>query len=184
MIAFIDDHRKAYGVEPICRVLPIAPSTYFERVAQRRDPTRLSVRAQQDVALKPEIARVFAENFAVYGVRKVWRQMMREGFPVARCTVARLMRDMGLAGVIRGKPVRTTISDRAAPCPLDHVNRKFYAPAPNMLWVSDFTPAFAGAGSTSRALSGVRLRRLCHRYLRQADRRLAGQQDGACRLRT
>ncbi|WP_416463717.1 IS3 family transposase [Sphingomonas sp. VDB2] len=139
MIAFIDDHRDAYGVEPICRVLPIAPSTYHERVAQRQDPTRLSARARQDAALKPEVARVFAENFAVYGVRKVWRQMVREGFPVARCTVARLLREMGLAGVIRGKPVRTTISDKAAPCPLDHVNRRFYAPAPNMLWVSDFT---------------------------------------------
>ena len=139
MIAFIDDHRDAYGVEPICRVLPIAPSTYHERVAQKRDPTRLSARARQDTVLKPEIARVFAENFAVYGVRKVWRQMMREGFPIARCSVARLMREMGLAGVIRGKPVRTTISDKAAPCPLDHVNRQFYAPAPNMLWVSDFT---------------------------------------------
>ena len=146
MIAFIDDHRDAYGVKPICRVLPIAPSTYHERVAQRQDPTRLSARARQDVALKPEIARVFAENFAVYGVRKVWRQMMREGFPVARCTVARLMRDMGLAGVIRGKPVRTTISDKAAPCPLDHVNRRFYAPAPNMLWVSDFTYVATWAG--------------------------------------
>ncbi|WP_167713197.1 IS3 family transposase [Sphingomonas trueperi] len=146
MIAFIDDHRDAYGVEPICRVLPIAPSTYHERVAQRQDPTRLSARAQRDAALKPEIARVFAENFAVYGVRKVWRQMMREGFQVARCTVARLMREMGLAGVIRGKPVRTTISDRAAPCPLDHVNRKFYAPAPNMLWVSDFTYVATWAG--------------------------------------
>lgn len=146
MIAFIDDHRDAYGVEPICRVLPIAPSTYHERVAQRQDPTRLSARAQRDVALKPEIARVFAENFAVYGVRKVWRQMMREGFPVARCTVARLMREMGLAGVIRGKPVRTTLSDKAAPCPLDHVNRRFYAPAPNMLWVSDFTYVATWAG--------------------------------------
>ena len=125
MIAFIDDNRDVYGVEPICRVLPIAPSTYHERVAQRQDPARLSARARQDVALKPEIARVFAENFAVYGVRKVWRQMMREGFAVARCTVERLMRDMGLAGVIRGKPVRTTISDKAAPCPLDHVNRQF-----------------------------------------------------------
>ena len=82
MIAFIDDHRDAYGVEPICRVLPIAPSTYHERAAQRRDPTRLSARARQDTVLKPEIARVFAENFAVYGVRKVWRQMMREGFPI------------------------------------------------------------------------------------------------------
>ena len=139
MITFIDDHRDAYGVEPICRVLPIAPSTYHKRVAQRQDPTRLSARAQRDVALKPEIARVFAENFAVYGVRKVWRQMMREGFPVVRCRVTRLMREVGLAGVIRGKPVRTTISDKAAPCPLDHVNRRFYTPAPNMLWVSDFT---------------------------------------------
>ncbi|MBB5986674.1 transposase InsO family protein [Sphingobium sp. B1D3A] len=146
MIAFIDDHRDAYGVEPICRVLPIAPSTYHERVAKRQDPTHLSARAQRDVALKPEVARVFAENFAVYGVRKVWRQMMREGFPVARCTVARLLREMGLAGVIRGKPVRTTISDKAAPCPLDHVNRRFYAPAPNMLWVSDFTYVATWAG--------------------------------------
>ncbi|MEJ7933999.1 IS3 family transposase [Sphingobium sp. AN558] len=146
MIAFIDDHRDAYGVEPICRVLPIAPSTYHERVAQRQDPTRLSARARQDAALKPEIARVFAENFAVYGVRKVWRQMMREGVSVARCTVARLMREMGLAGVIRSKPVRTTISDKAAPCPLDHVNRRFYAPAPNMLWVSDFTYVATWAG--------------------------------------
>jgi hypothetical protein len=175
MIAFIDDHRDAYGVEPICRVLPIAPSTYHERVAQRQDPTRLSARAQRDVALKPEVARVFAENFAVYGVRKVWRQMVREGFPVARCTVQRLMREMGLAGVIRGKPVRTTISDKAAPCPLDHVNRRFYAPAPNMLWVVRL--------HLRRDLGGVRLRRLRHRHLRQADRRLASQQDGACQLR-
>lgn len=139
MTAFIDDHRGTYGVEPICRVLPIAPSTYHERVAQRRDPTRLSPRARRDQALKPEISRVFAENFGVYGVRKVWHQMKREGFDVARCTVERLMRDLGLQGVIRGKPVRTTISDMAAPCPLDHVNRQFHAPAPNMLWVSDCT---------------------------------------------
>ncbi len=111
---------------------------------------RLSARVQRDQVLKPEVARVFAENSAVYGVRKVWRQMVREGFPVVRCTIERLMRDMGLQGVIWGKPVRTTMSDKAAPCPLDQVNRRFYAPAPNMLWVSDFTPAFAGAGSTSR----------------------------------
>ena len=91
------------------------------------------------MALRPEIARVFAENFEVYGVRKVWRQLQRERFDVARCTVARLMRGMGLQGVIRGKPVRTTISDKAAPCPLDHVNRQFHAPRPNALWVSDFT---------------------------------------------
>ncbi len=139
MIAFIDDHREAYGVEPICRVLPIAPSTYRDHLASRRDPSRLSARAQRDLALKPEVARVFAENFEVYGVRKVWRQMTREGFTVARCTVERLMKGLGLQGVIRGKPVRTTVSDKAAPCPLDHVNRQFGAAAPNRLWVSDFT---------------------------------------------
>jgi putative transposase len=139
MIAFIDDHREVHGVEPICKVLPIAPSTYHAHVAKRTDPERLSARAKRDMALKPEIARVFAENFEVYGVRKVWRQLQRESFDVARCTVERLMRGMGLQGVIRGKPVRTTISDKAAPCPLDHVNRQFHAPRPNALWVSDFT---------------------------------------------
>ena len=139
MIAFVDDHREAYGVEPICRVLPIAPSTYRDHLASRRDPSRLSARAQRDLALKPEVARVFVENFEVYGVRKVWRQMTREGFTVARCTVERLMKGLGLQGVIRGKPVRTTVSDKAAPCPLDHVNRQFGAAAPNRLWVSDFT---------------------------------------------
>jgi putative transposase len=139
MIAFIDDHRGVYGVEPICRVLPIAPSTYHAHVAKRADPEKLSARAKRDTALQPEIARVFAENFEVYGVRKVWRQMVRERFDVARCTVERLMRRMGLAGVIRGRPVRTTVQDKAAPCPLDHVNRVFHAPAPNVLWVSDFT---------------------------------------------
>jgi len=146
MSAFIDEHREAYGVEPICKVLPIAPSTYHERVAQRQDPARLSGRARRDAALKPEIVRVFAENFGVYGVRKVWRQMKREGFEVARCTVERLMRDLGLQGVIRGKPVRTTVSDKATPCPLDHVNRQFHALAPNMLWVSDFTYVATWAG--------------------------------------
>lgn len=146
MTAFIDEHRAEHGVEPICRVLPIAPSTYHERVAQRRAPERLSVRARRDQDLKPEVMRVFAENFGVYGVRKVWRQMNREGFAVAGCTIARLMRDLGLQGVIRGKPVRTTISNKAAPCPLDHVNRQFHAPAPNMLWVSDFTYVATWAG--------------------------------------
>jgi len=139
MIAFIDDHRGAYGVEPICKVLPVAPSTYHAHAARRRDPGKLSRRARRDLALKPEIARVFAENFEVYGVRKVWRQLGREGMSVARCTVERLMRSMGLQGVVRGKPVRTTISDKAAPCPQDRVNRRFHAPAPNVLWLSDFT---------------------------------------------
>ena len=146
MIAFIDEHRDAYGVEPICRVLPIAPSTYHERLAKRRDPALQSARVRRDEELKPEVLRVFAENFGVYGVRKVWRQMKREGFDVARCTVQRLMRDLGLQGVIRGKPVRTTIADKAAPCPLDQVNRQFHAPAPNMLWVSDFTYVATWAG--------------------------------------
>jgi putative transposase len=139
MIAFIDDHREAYGVEPICKVLPIAPSTYREHAARRADPAKLSARAKQDVSLKMEIRRVFAENFEVYGVRKVWRQLRREGFDIARCTVERLMRNMDIRGVIRGKPVKTTISDKAAPCPLDHVKRQFRAPRPNVLWVSDFT---------------------------------------------
>jgi transposase InsO family protein len=146
MITFIDDHRQVYGVEPICKVLPIAPSTYHAHIAKRADPTKLSARARQDIALKPEIARVFAANFEVYGVRKVWRQMVRERFDIARCTVERLMRGMGLAGVIRGKHVRTTVQDKAAPCPLDHVNRVFHAPAPNVLWVSDFTYVSAWTG--------------------------------------
>jgi transposase InsO family protein len=139
MIAFIDDQRGAHGVEPICRVLPIAPSTYHDHLAKRADPAKMSARARRDQALKVEVARVFAENFKVYGVRKVWRQLQREGFDIARCTVERLMRSLDLQGVIRGKPVRTTLSDRAAPCPLDHVNRQFNAPRPNTLWVSDFT---------------------------------------------
>ena len=146
MIAFIDDHRGAHGVEPICRVLPIAPSTYHDHLAKRADPEKMSARARRDQALKVEVARVFAENFKVYGVRKVWRQMRREGFDVARCTVERLMRSLELQGVIRGKPVRTTLSDRAAPCPLDHVNRQFNAPRPNTLWVSDFTYVATGQG--------------------------------------
>src|SRR5947199_4694753 len=135
MIAFIDDQRGAYGVEPICEVLPIAPSTYHSHAARRADPSRLPARAKRDASLKPKIARVFEENFQVYGVRKVWRQLRRNGREVARCTVGRLMRTMGLQGVVRGRPVRTTISDKAAPCPLDHVNRQFKAPRPNALWV-------------------------------------------------
>ncbi|MFJ7441336.1 IS3 family transposase [Methylorubrum thiocyanatum] len=139
MIAFIDDHREAYGVEPICKVLPIAPSTYHAHAARRADPGKLSARARSDAALMVEIRRVFEENFHVYGVRKVWRQLGREGIVVARCTVARLMRVMGLQGIVRGRKVRTTIPDPTAVCPLDRVNRQFKAPRPNALWVSDFT---------------------------------------------
>ncbi|OMP69491.1 helix-turn-helix protein [Rhizobium sp. SJZ105] len=139
MISFIDEHRGVFGVEPICRLLPIAPSTYYENAAKRLDVDRLSIRARSDIGLKIEIRRVFEQNFRVYGVRKVWRQLKREGFDVARCSVARLMRSMRLQGIIRGKPIRTTFSDKSAPNPLDRVNRHFKAPAPNRLWVSDFT---------------------------------------------
>ena len=139
MIAFIDDYRGEHGVEPICAVLPIAPSTYHNHAARRAEPLLLPARAKRDAALMPQIARVFAENFEVYGARKVCRQLQREGQDVARCTVERLMQSLGLQGVIRSKPVKTTISDTALPCPRDHVNRQFKAPRPNALWVSDFT---------------------------------------------
>ena len=139
MISFIDEYRSAFGVEPICRVLPIAPSTYHFHAHRRANPDTAPARAQRDAVLAPEIERVFNENFGVYGARKVWRQLLREGIDVARCTVERLMKNMGLQGVIRGKRVRTTVPDKSAPCPLDHVNRQFKAPRPNVLWVSDFT---------------------------------------------
>ena len=139
MIAFIDDHRDAHGVEPICRVLPIAPSTYHAHVARRADPSKASARAQREATLRPEIRRVWEENFGVYGVRKVWRQLGREGVGVARCTTARLMRQMGLSGAIRGKMVKTTVGNPAMPCPRDKVNRQFQAPRPNTLRASDFT---------------------------------------------
>jgi putative transposase len=171
MIAFIDEHRAVYGVEPICRVLPIAPSTYHAHAARRADPKRLPARARRDAALMIEIRRVYEANFCVYGVRKVWRQLSREGIRVARCTVARLMRAMGLQGAVRGKPVRTTISDKAAPCPLDRVNRQFQAPRPNVLWVSDFTYVATWVGfvyvafvidAYARRIVGWRVSRTAH----------------------
>jgi transposase InsO family protein len=139
MIRFVDEYRSAFGVEPICRVLAIAPSTYHAHAARNINPAAAPPRVQRDAMLKREIQRVFNENFGVYGVRKVWHQLKREGFDVARCTVARLMKTMGLQGVIRSKAKRTTVADPARPCPLDHVNRQFEAPRPNALWVSDFT---------------------------------------------
>src|SRR6478672_10058244 len=171
MIAFIDAHRARHGVEPICRVLPIAPSTYHAHAARRADPGKLPARAQRDVTLRIEIRRVHEENFRVYGVRKVWRQLLREGIAVARCTVARLMRTMGLQGVVRGKTVRTTISNAAARCPLDRVNRQFKAPHPNALWVSDFTYVATWAGfvyvafvidAFARRIVGWRVSRTAH----------------------
>lgn len=139
MVSFIDDQRGAYGVESICAVLPIAPSTYYERKVQQANPECLSARSRRDQALRPEIRRVWDENFQVYGAQKVWRQMNREGIPVARCTVERLMRDLGLAGAVRGRKFKTTVSDSSALCPPDRVNRQFVAGRPNQLWVADFT---------------------------------------------
>jgi putative transposase len=134
MIAYIDHHKDRYGVEPICRVLPIAPSTYHAASCRPA-----SARAVRDAELKAEIARVHAEHFGVYGARKVWRQLHREGIVVARCTVERLMGELGLEGVRRGKPRRTTTPDAGAPRPADLVDRDFSAQRPNQLWVADLT---------------------------------------------
>lgn len=139
MKAFIDEHRAVYGVEPICKVLPIAPSTYYLHAARQADPSRRSARTLLDERLREQIQQVWNDHFQVYGARKVWRQLRREGVNVARCTVERLMRLKGLQGVVRGKPVKTTVSDQATPCPPDRVHRQFRADRPNALWVSDFT---------------------------------------------
>ena len=141
MIAYIDRNRHRYGVEPICKVLPIAPSTYH---AASRRPA--SARAVRDTKLKAEIARVHAEHFGVYGARKVWRQLHREGIVVARCPVERLMGELGLAGVMRGKPRRTTTPDATASRPADLVERDFSATRPNQLWVADLTYVASWSG--------------------------------------
>jgi len=139
MIAFIQDHRSQHGVEPMCRVLQIAPSTFYEYQAIARDPSLASDRAKRDTELRPEVLRVWQENRSVYGARKLWHAMKREQFDIARCTVERLMRDIGIEGVRRGKKVKTTHGQSADLCPLDKVNRQFRASQPNQLWVSDFT---------------------------------------------
>jgi len=140
MLAFIDQHRDLYGVEPICAVLPIAPSTYFLRKAQQANPTTQSARARRDTELRAAIQRVWDDNEQVYGPRKVWKQLRREGHRVARCTVERLMRDMGLKGVSRGRAwIVTTQAAGAADRPADLVDRQFTAMRPNQLWVADFT---------------------------------------------
>ena len=148
MIRFIDDQRTVYGVESICRVLPIAPSTYYARLAVRADPAKASPRCQRDLDLKPKIQKVWDDNWKVYGVRKAWRQLRREGVDVARCTVARLMAGMGLRGIVRGKIIKTTFSDASVPCPRDKVNRQFRSTAPDILWVSDFTYVSTWQGFT------------------------------------
>ena len=145
MVTFIDDHRDEYGVEPICRVLPIAPSTYHARKAMEVDPSLRSARAQRDELLKPEIRRVWMQNFQVYGAKKVWKQLNRADICVARCTVARLMSDLGLRGAVRGRRFKvTTHSVDGTERPLDLVNREFAASRPNELWVSDLTYVRAG----------------------------------------
>ena len=146
MIAFIDEHRDSHGVEPICRLLPIAPSTYYEQLARRADPELRLNRACRDEVLGAEIRRVWDENKQVYGVRKVWQQLQREGHRSARCTIERLMRRLGLSGVVRGKSIKTTVSNAAAPRPQDKVNRQFAADRPNALWVSDYTFVSTWAG--------------------------------------
>jgi transposase InsO family protein len=146
MVSFIDAHRDEYGVESICRQLPIAPSTYYEHKAREADPMLLPPRTQRDMALKPEVRRVWDENFQVYGAEKVWRQLNREQIPVARCTVERLMGELGLQGAVRGKTWKTTIPDAAAARPADLVQRQFQAEHPNQLWVADFTYVATWAG--------------------------------------
>jgi len=139
MVAFIDEHRETYGVEPICSQLPIAPSVYYEHKARERDAARRPSRWLRDAELRKEIERVWKENFGVYGARKVWRQLTREGIDVARCTVERLMRSQGLHGVVRGRKCRTTIPDDLVDRPRDLLKRRFQAERPNQLWVADLT---------------------------------------------
>ena len=134
MTRFVEAHRERFGVEPICRELQVAPSSYY---AARRRP--LSARRVRDEALKVKLRHVHAEHFGVYGARKLWRQLQREGIPVARCTVERLMRELSLSGVVRGKSRRTTMPDESAERPADLVGRDFQAPLPNRLWVADLT---------------------------------------------
>ncbi len=140
MVAFIDEHRDAYGVEPICEVLPIALSTYYAHRARAADPEKQPARAKRDDKLRPEIQRVWNDNHAVYGAEKVWRQLTREHIATARCTVERLMRNMGLRGAVRGRAFKvTTTVDKNAPRPPDLVHREFTATRPNQLWVADIT---------------------------------------------
>ena len=139
MVSFIDEHRAQYGVEPICQQLPIAPSVYYEAKARQVDPARLPARCRRDAEVSEQIARVHRANFSVYGARKVWRQLRRDNVITARCTVERLMRRLGLQGVIRGRRCRTTLADDSAALPSDRVERNFTAERPNQLWVADFT---------------------------------------------
>ena len=146
MTSFVDENRADFGVEPICAELPIAPSVYYEHKRREREPDRCSARCRRDGELRPQIRRVWESNFGVYGARKVWRQLHREGIGVARCTVERLMRLEGLKGVVRGETKRTTIPDEDAARPADLVDRSFEADRPDRLWLSDITyvPTWSG----------------------------------------
>ena len=135
----MDQHHDTYGVEPICKVLQIAPSGYRRHAARQRKPELRCARAKTDDTLMEQIQQIWQSNMQVYGADKIWRQMNRQGVEVARCTVERLMKRLGLQGARRGKVIRTTVADKAVPCPLDRVNRQFKADRPNQLWVSDFT---------------------------------------------
>jgi len=148
MVGFIEEHRGEHGVEPICAMLPIAPATYYKHAARRRDPELRPARAKRDEELRVQIRRVWQESFGgVYGAEKVWRQLVREGIAVARCTVERLMREMGLRGSVRGRAfTRTTVADDAAARPRDLVQREFRASRPNQLWVADLTYVATWAG--------------------------------------
>ena len=145
-MGFIDAHRKDLGIEPICHELAIAPSSYQTHAARLADASKRSARARRNDALRAQIERVHAASFGLYGSRKIWHQMRREGIKVAKCTVERLMRTMGLAGIRRGKKTITTVSNPKAPCPLDKVNRVFKVSRPNALWVVDFTYVHTWAG--------------------------------------
>ena len=191
MVEFIDQHREAFGVEPICSVLPIAPSTYFRHGPSGSIPTRRSLRARRDDELRVEIRRVWNEHFQVYGPRKVWRQLRREGIDVARCRVRRLMRALGLAGAVRGRAWMTTTRPATdAARPPDLVDRQFTATRPNQLWVADFTyvatwrgfvyvafvidvfaPAHCGLARLGLAADGLRARCARTGYLRAMRRR-------------
>lgn len=148
-MSFIADHREELGIEPICRELAIAPPSYREHAARLADPGRHPARARRDDELREAIKRVHDASFGLYGTRKVWHQLRREGMAVAKCTVERLMRAMGLAGVRRDKTRGTTVSNPKAPCPLDKVNREFRVSRPNALWVVDFTTSIPGWGSST-----------------------------------
>ena len=171
MTAFVDEHRDVYGVEPICELLPISSSTYHEQKARQADPARLPERTRRDIVLCNEIARVWQENRRLYSARKVWRQLQREGFGVARCTVERLMGRLRIAGAVRGKKYRTTVPDDLAMRPMDLVQRDFAATQPDQLWVADLTYISTHAGfvyaafvidAFSRRIVGWRVSRSLH----------------------